>query len=73
MSIQIEGPLFEAVQSASIFPDSKTFVDALPNKDISLIEKAYAAEKDTPNFNLKAFLLGFKFVLVKIPPDDTQI
>ena len=56
MSIQIQGPLFEAVQSSFIFPDSKTFVDALPNKDISLIEKAYAAEKDTPNFDLKAFV-----------------
>lgn len=50
--IQLEGELFEAVQKSSIFPDSKTFVDAIPNKDPAEIIKAY--HQNPPD--LKAFI-----------------
>ncbi len=40
--IQTEGPLFEAVQLARIFPDGKTFVDAVPLLPVAEIQAAYA-------------------------------
>ena len=48
--------LFKAVQTSSLFPDSKTFVDAIPKTDIKQIEELYLAEKDNPTFNLKTFV-----------------
>ena len=51
------GPLFEAVQTERIFPDSKTFVDCTPKAAPGLILKQYEAEKDRPGFDLKAFVL----------------
>ncbi|MCC4252356.1 MAG: alpha,alpha-trehalase TreF [Pseudomonadota bacterium] len=38
---QIYGPLFEAVQGQRIFPDGKTFVDAVPKDDPAVIVEAY--------------------------------
>lgn len=50
--------LFEAVQTSTIFPDNKTFVDAIPKQDPALITKAYNEQKDQPGFNLQAFVLA---------------
>jgi alpha,alpha-trehalase len=50
--------LFEAVQLSNIFPDNKTFVDAVPKQDPVLIMKAYHEQKDKPGFDLKAFVLA---------------
>ena len=52
------GELFEAVQMARIFPDGKTFVDCTPKMAPDEILKAYAAAKNTPGFDLKAFVLA---------------
>ncbi len=41
--IQTEGALFEAVQLARLFPDSKTFVDAVPLFPTEEIQAAYDA------------------------------
>lgn len=54
--IQMEGPLFEAVQLARIFADSKTFVDAVPKDDPGVILRAYERERNTPEFNLETFV-----------------
>lgn len=35
------GELFEAIQKARIFPDSKTFADSIPKKDLLAIKQAY--------------------------------
>ncbi|MCH9613831.1 MAG: Periplasmic trehalase [Chlamydiia bacterium] len=51
MPIQDEGPLFEAVQKAEIFQDSKFFVDCIPKDDPEEIMSAF---KDTDD--LKAFI-----------------
>lgn len=48
--------LFEAVQLSDIFPDNKTFVDATPKRDPSLIMKDYNTGKNKSNFNLKQFV-----------------
>jgi len=48
--------LFEAVQLNSIYPDNKTFVDAIPKKSPAAIMQDYQAQKDKPDFNLKSFV-----------------
>ena len=48
--------LFEAVQLSDIFPDSKTFVDATPKRDPSIIMKDYNDQKDKQGFDLKKFV-----------------
>ena len=51
--------LFEAVQNARIFPDSKTFVDCLAKEEASFINKEYQKTKDEQGFDLKAFTLKY--------------
>jgi len=48
--------LFEAVQLSDIFPDNKTFVDATPRREPSLIMKDYNEQKNNAGFNLKQFV-----------------
>lgn len=48
--------LFEAVQLNSIYPDNKTFVDAIPKQDPKLIMQEYNAQKGQSGFNLKSFV-----------------
>ncbi len=50
------GPLFAAVQLAEVYPDSKTFVDALPREAPAKIVAAYEAERGRPGFDLAAFV-----------------
>ncbi|MGQ0537841.1 MAG: alpha,alpha-trehalase TreF [Gemmatimonadaceae bacterium] len=50
------GPLFQDVQLARVFDDSKTLVDATPREAAALITARYAAEKDAPGFSLHAFV-----------------
>ena len=56
MLIQMEGPLFEAVQRARLFPDSKTFVDSVPKTDPKAVLAAFEAERGAPDFDLAAFV-----------------
>lgn len=62
----LNGPLFEAVQSQRIFPDGKTFVDAVPRIPIDRIMADYAAAPPTDAEALKAFVEA-RFVI----PGDT--
>lgn len=50
------GELFITVQREHIFPDSKTFVDCIPNEDPNQILKKYLKEKNTNSFVLKEFI-----------------
>jgi alpha,alpha-trehalase len=50
------GPLFHDVQTAGIFPDSKTFVDARPLRSPAEVAAAYAATRGSASFDLKAFV-----------------
>ncbi|MFN3877374.1 MAG: alpha,alpha-trehalase TreF [Brevundimonas sp.] len=60
------GPLFEAVQSQRIFPDGKTFVDAVPRLPVDRIMADYAASPPADAAALKAFV-DARFVI----PGDT--
>lgn len=51
------GPLFEAVQSARIFPDSKSFADAVPKDRPDAILSAWRMEKPQGAAALRAFVL----------------
>lgn len=51
-----ETQLFKDVQLASVFKDSKTFVDLVPKNDISVLETEYLSQKDLDGFNLKEFV-----------------
>jgi alpha,alpha-trehalase len=61
--------LFEAVQLSDIFPDNKTFVDAIALKDPALIVKQYNEQKDKPGFDLKKFI----FDNFNIPPANGSV
>jgi alpha,alpha-trehalase len=51
--------LFEAVQLQGIFPDSKTFPDALPKAAPDEIMRAYRLERRESEFDLKAFVTRY--------------
>lgn len=53
---KLYGDLFVAVQTQQIYPDQKTFVDALPKADPATILQAYETQKSQPNFSLKSFV-----------------
>ncbi|MDN7595621.1 alpha,alpha-trehalase TreA [Burkholderia multivorans] len=53
---QLYGDLFVAVQTASVYPDQKTFVDATPDTDPATIMQLYQQQKSQPGFSLKAFV-----------------
>jgi len=48
--------LFEAVQGARVFEDSKTFVDCAPRRDPASILAEYRATCDAPGFDLARFV-----------------
>ncbi|WP_075181049.1 alpha,alpha-trehalase TreA [Pantoea sp. 1.19] len=50
------GPLFNAVQAAKLFPDQKTFADAIPNGDPTAILADWQMQKTQHNFDLKRFV-----------------
>jgi alpha,alpha-trehalase len=53
---ELFGDFFLEVQLSRIFPDSKTFVDCVPMMAPEAILALYEAQKDKPNFYLKAFV-----------------
>ncbi|MDN7743425.1 alpha,alpha-trehalase TreA [Burkholderia multivorans] len=53
---QLYGDLFVAVQTASVYPDQKTFVDATPDTDPATIMQLYQQQKSQAGFSLKAFV-----------------
>ncbi|HTH73267.1 MAG TPA: alpha,alpha-trehalase TreA [Trinickia sp.] len=55
---ELYGDLFVAVQTQQIFPDQKTFVDAVPNSTPAAIVQLYDQSKNQPNFDLKGFVLA---------------
>lgn len=50
------GELFEQVQMRGIFPDCKTFVDSIPDSDLSSIQRRYESQKGKFGFDLSAFV-----------------
>jgi len=66
---QLYGELFEAVQIQRIFPDSKTFCDAIPHSlNPTEILDLYRQEYNKPTFNLTSFIFD-NFIL----PNTTTV
>ncbi|WP_455427875.1 alpha,alpha-trehalase TreA [Dryocola sp. LX212] len=66
------GPLFTDVQTAKLFPDQKTFADAVPNSDPLMILADYRMQRNQSGFDLKHFV-QVNFILPKegekyVPP-----
>lgn len=51
-----DSELFRDVQLKAVFPDSKTFVDCTPRRDLEDILDDYQKTKSTPDFDLKEFV-----------------
>ncbi len=49
------GPLFNDVQNAKLFPDQKTFADAVPNSDPLMILADYRMQQNQSGFDLTPF------------------
>ncbi|WP_262300048.1 alpha,alpha-trehalase TreF [Microvirga sesbaniae] len=54
--LHLYGQLFVDVQMQRVFPDGKTFVDALPNDAPTAIVQRYEEERGKPGFDLSAFV-----------------
>lgn len=50
------GPLFEAVQRAKLYPDQKTFADAVPKSDPLMILADYRMQRNQSGFDLRHFV-----------------
>ena len=50
------GPLFVDVQSAKLFPDQKTFADAVPKSDPLMILADYRMQHKQSGFDLRHFV-----------------
>lgn len=70
------GDLFTAVQRAQLFADQKVFVDAVPRFAPERIRAEYAAQRDQPGFDLRAFVVA-RFTLPAetgvTPPDNLSL
>ena len=60
------GPLFNDVQNAKLFPDQKTFADAVPNSDPLMILADYRMQQNQSGFDLRHFV-NVNFTLPKAP------
>ncbi|MBV9288892.1 MAG: alpha,alpha-trehalase TreA [Hyphomicrobiales bacterium] len=50
------GELYRAVEMAGLFPDQKTFADAVPDEPPAAVMTDYEREKRLPGFDLRAFV-----------------
>jgi alpha,alpha-trehalase len=71
------GPLFTDVQSAKLFPDQKTFADAVPKSDPLMILADYRMQRSQSSFDLQHFV-EVNFVLPKegekyVPPEGQTL
>jgi alpha,alpha-trehalase len=55
---ELYGRLFEDVQMQRVFPDGKTFVDAVPQNAPAIVMQRYREARGTPGFDLAAFVQG---------------
>ncbi|WP_336363542.1 alpha,alpha-trehalase TreF [Halalkalicoccus salilacus] len=54
---QLAGELFETVQLSGTFSDSKTFVDAVPDRELEEIRERFEREHEKPDFDIEEFVL----------------
>lgn len=68
---EIFGDLFVALHELPVHPDGKVITDAVPQAAPPVILDKYAAEKDKPGFDLKAFF-NKHFKTAATPADDFE-
>ncbi|GAB4093914.1 alpha,alpha-trehalase [Flaviaesturariibacter terrae] len=70
---RLYGVLFTDVQQSGLFPDSKTFVDAIPKRDPALIVQDYVSIRNNPaiRFSLEHFVEE-NFFLPQKPISDYE-
>ncbi|MCE0811378.1 alpha,alpha-trehalase [Buttiauxella sp. S04-F03] len=71
------GPLFTDVQTAKLFPDQKTFADAVPNNDPLMILADYRMQRNQSGFDLRHFV-NVNFTLPRegekyVPPEGQTL
>ncbi|WBM72414.1 alpha,alpha-trehalase TreA [Buttiauxella sp. WJP83] len=71
------GPLFTDVQTAKLFPDQKTFADAVPRNDPLMILADYRMQRNQSSFDLRHFV-NVNFILPKegkkyVPPEGQTL
>jgi alpha,alpha-trehalase len=66
---QVYGELFERIQLGNVYPDSKSFVDALPVRDPKEILRDYEEARRNSSFDLKRFVSS-NFMP---PPSDAKV
>jgi alpha,alpha-trehalase len=54
---QVYGTLFERVQAEKIFPDGKTFADAVAKQAAAEVLRQYEASRKLPGFSLREFVV----------------
>lgn len=64
---ELLGELFQDVQLRRIFPDSITFVDAVPSKQMSRILAIYKKQRHDPDFDLHTFVKTYFREFFKTP------
>lgn len=69
--LQIDGPLFDAVQNQGIFEDCKTFVDCTPKVSLEKLLILYEEQKNHTHFDLVNFIHQYfhipKYIQNEIP------
>src|ERR1700746_3098996 len=50
------GELYRAVEMGGLFPDQKTFADAISNESAAQVMADYEREKELPGFDLNSFV-----------------
>ncbi|KYH23922.1 periplasmic trehalase [Halalkalicoccus paucihalophilus] len=53
---QLAGDLFKTVQQSGTFSDSKTFVDAVPDRELAEIRERFEREHTEPDFDMREFV-----------------
>jgi alpha,alpha-trehalase len=66
------GELFELVQAGRVFPDSKTFVDAIPRQAPTGIMRLFGQQRGKANFDLKSFVES-NFDLPRLQPVEAAL
>ena len=64
------GALYSAVELSTVFPDSKTFPDLVPDASPAGVLALYQAQKNQPGFNLASFVQQH-FSAAPVPPGPT--
>jgi len=64
---QVYGDLFVDVQTEGVYADSKTFVDAVPNRDPQAILADYRRQRTEQGFDLREFVR--REFTTSVPPD----